>query len=384
MSNKQNSATQGTASVTNGEALIAWATKHMPVLQASLLALEDSGAISGIRIAVALQLEAKSASFILGLQRAGAKPIVYSRAAPDSAAQDIASALHNSGIAIANSIDALFEARPQILLDDGAELIQHAQTNNIPLIGASETSAAGIRAIEALPTGQNPFNIVDLNTSTLKQLIENEFGVGQSCVMAFVDITNLQLAGRPVAVIGYGNVGRGVAAHAQAFGARVVIAETDPVKTVAARYQGHQVSTTEEALTNSEVVFCAADEASALTIEHISSLRDGAFLCIAGEAQTPALNYLMANAEAKTLRTDVVQYTFGNGRSVKLIAQGKTLNNHGGEGSPIEAMDISLALQLEAIKQLLAPENSSRSTPCILGIDAKSESKLAEVILESL
>ena len=144
------------------------------------------------------------------------------------------------------------------------------------MIGATEETTSGVRPLRVMEDeGELKLPVIAVNDSPLKYLFDNVYGTGQSCVMALLDLTNLQIAGRQVLVIGYGWVGKGVAQHATALGALVSVAEIDPVKALQAQHDGHRVCSIQSAAPDCEVVFAATGIAGALTAEHLADMPGG-------------------------------------------------------------------------------------------------------------
>jgi len=173
-----------------------------------------------------------------------------------------------------------FQTRPDILLDDGAELIRLAHREHPDLVedmlGAAEETTSGVQALRVMhEQGVLKIPVIAVSDSRIKHLFDNVYGTGQSCVMALLDITNLQLAGRLVMVVGYGWVGQGVARHAAALGARVIVSEIDAVKALQALHDGHRVQSLSDAAPDVEIVFAATGVAGAVTEPTSNACRTG-------------------------------------------------------------------------------------------------------------
>lgn len=216
---------------------IAWAGRSMPVLRRVSDRLTADGSLSGIRVGISLVLEPKTANLALALQSAGAEVIVHCWAS--STDQQVAAELRETGLRVFadRSADddedqriarAFLDTAPDIIIDDGASLIRLAHREYPELvkkmIGASEETTSGVRPLRVMhDEGALRIPVIAVNDAAPKYLFDNVYGTGQSCVMAFLDITNLHLAGRSVVVVGYGWVGMGVARFAAALGARVIV-----------------------------------------------------------------------------------------------------------------------------------------------------------------
>lgn len=350
-----------------GAERIAWAGRSMPVLRHVAGRLAERGALDGLRVGISLVLEPKTANLALALQDAGAEVVVHGWAAATD--QVVADSLRDRGMRVfadrsaddagdqRNAADFLATA-PDILVDDGAALIRLAHREHPELvagmIGAAEETTSGVRPLRAMhDEGALRIPVIAVNDAAPKYLFDNVYGTGQSCVMAFLDITNLQLAGRRVVVVGYGWVGTGVARFAAALGAQVIVSEIDPVKALRALHDGYRVMAFRDAAPEAEVVFTCTGIADSVTEEHVELLPEGAFLCTAGGGpfELP-MDYLRGLGSARMARPAVTAYTTRAGRTVHVISEGDCLNCTDAEGNPIEVMDLSLALQALAVERL--------------------------------
>ncbi|UDF32504.1 UNVERIFIED_ORG: adenosylhomocysteinase (plasmid) [Roseateles sp. XES5] len=377
-----------------GARRIAWARRGMPVLRSIEQRLVASGTVRGRRIGVALVLEPKTASLVLMLRDAGAHVSVY--CAGNSTDDATADALRAQGIEVfahssAGDEEDLDHARaflhtdPEIIIDDGASVIRLAHREFPALvsrmIGAAEETTSGVRPLRVMEeAGELRIPVIAVNDSPVKHLFDNVYGTGQSCVMAFLDVTNLQLAGREVLVIGYGWVGKGVAKHAAALGARVVVAELDPIKALQAVHDGFSARSVALAVPTAEVVFASTGIAGVVTEAHVRAMRDGAFLCTAGGGSFELpMDYLRTLGTAKDVRADVVEYVLPGGARIRVVADGDCVNCSGAEGNPIEVMDLSLSLQAIAVEQLVV--DGSRRAPGLYDIPPGAERAVAEIRL---
>ncbi len=349
-----------------GTRRIAWARRGMPVLRGIAQRLADEGTLRGARIGVALVLEPKTANLALALRDAGATVTVH--CGGRSTDQETADALTAAGVqvfaeeGVGDERDLelarqYLAAGHDILIDDGASLIRLAHREFPGLVeklwGAAEETTSGVRPLRAMHAeGALRIPVVAVNDARTKYLFDNVYGTGQSCVMAMLDITNLQLAGRTVVVVGYGWVGSGVAHHAAALGARVVVAELDPVKALQAFHDGHRVMSVAEAAPQAEVVFAATGIAGVVTAAHVEAMPDGVILCTAGGgAYELPMAHLDALGTARDVRAGVTEYAQPDGRSVLVLTEGDCVNcSTEAEGNPIEVMDLSLSLQALAVE----------------------------------
>ncbi len=359
-----------------GQTRIDWAKALMPILANTARTLQQSNAFDGNHIGVCLPIDAKLANLALTLAASGAKvsccaPATYSDI-------NVVHCLREQGISVfsneqtgddnnQDAARAFLASTPDILIDSGANIIQLAQ-QEYPVIfarlkGVTECQKTGMRKIRALlaPLALD-LPVVNLNDTALTSLLNNTFGVGQSAVMALLDLTNLQIAGRQVLVIGYGTIGKGIAATAAALGARVTVAEIDPMKAMQAQYDGHVASCISDAATKAEVVFSATGCDGTITAEHIEKMPDGVILCSAGGGQSELPMAYLAQAEIKvSVRAHITDFHFSNGKKLLLIADGHCLNTAAAEGAPIEIVDKLMTMQLKAVEFLLSEDQKKPS-----------------------
>ena len=379
----------------DGERRIKWAARGMPVLRAISNRLAENGSLAGLRIGISLVLEPKTANLALALRGAGADVSVYCSAR--SSDNRVARALTAAGMQVFSEEDAdeerdtelarnFLATKPDILLDDGASIIRLAH-REFPglvgnLLGAAEETTSGVRPLRAMhDEGALRLPVIAVNDAKTKYLFDNVYGTGQSCVMAMLDITNLQLSGRIVVVIGYGWVGTGVAKHAAALGARVVVTELDPIRALQAIHDGYQVQSLADVASRAEVVFASTGIAGVVTENHVAMMPSGVILCTAGGgAFELPMEYLDSLDTARVAREAVTEYTLPSGRTLQVISEGDCLNCSDAEGNPIEVMDMSLSLQALAA-ELIATEAKAWA-PGVYPISPEIENTVARLRIQ--
>jgi len=256
-------------------------------------------------------------------------------------------------------LDALLDTRPQLLVDDGAHAIRRAHQARRDVLatldGAAEETTSGIRPLRAMDAdGELAIPVIAVDDARTKRIADNGHGTGQSCVAAIVDVSGLLLAGKRVALAGYGPVGRGVARHAAALGAHVTVSELDPHRALEALLDGCAVAPLREAARCAELLISATGVAGTVGLDVLRALPDGALVAVAGGvAQEVATDALRAAADGPPLplAPQLDAYRLA-GRRLLLIADGECVNVAAAEGNPIETMDCSLALQALALAHL--------------------------------
>ncbi|WP_298334546.1 hypothetical protein [uncultured Erythrobacter sp.] len=353
--------------VEDGQARIDWARRSMPI---SAKAAGQLQAEVASHIGIAVPLDPATASMALWLIEAGFKVSVLGVALAHDTAQgaaELLAILSDAGANICDSRDAFVNAGFDIALDDKGEDLPDGLSRAVVLL-AHEATAPDIP-------------IIHLGASSLLQECVSKHGQGQSCVSGFLDITNLQIAGSHVLVIGYDAAGQGIAKYASSYGARVIVCEQDPVKAVKATLDGHQVAVLDVALPKATVVFHALENETCLTLPQLELLPSGAFLCSAGHSQHHSLfDQIGFEVPGKIIRDHVTQHELGSGTNVKLVCNGMPIHSQLGKGFPLEIADVQIAAQLHALATLIAPE-------CDLGpglhpLPNSIEIELAKAMLE--
>ena len=323
---------------------INWVRRFMPVCKSELSVLE---AAPPRHIGVSQPLEPKLASLCLWLKEAGYSVSVLALESP-SVAQDSRHVLHKAGVALHHDLDTFLSEPFEILIDDDGSVLSQVQST---LLGAALSAQTLTPFLDGMDSKAAP--VIHMATSELIQSSGFFEGLGQACVSGFLDITNLQLAGRKVLVTSYDLIGSGIAAFSRAYGARVTIAHTDPDEALRAASDGYDVSRIDTAVSEAEIVFNTRSQGVSINASNLRKLPDGAFLCSAvNNAEAWALPEPTKEADAVKLREYVTEYMLENGRKVKLICEGNSAPFFAGEGLPIECADIVLAAYILTIADL--------------------------------
>lgn len=317
-------------------ARMAWAASRMPVLD---FALGRLGPLDGVPIALTLPLDPALAVFAARLRDLGAQVCIVR-----------AQSLEVTGV------EGLDDCSPSYILGPVAtDISRH--------LGAITTRPQYAKAV---PT-------VDLSSSALMTLAHDHIGIGQASVMALLDITNLQLAGRSVVVCGYSASGQGVAAHVAALGGRVTVVEREAIRATQALAAGHRVERFSQCLPTAEVVF-ATDDGPQMQQSDAALLKNQTLLCAAGATAQVSTEIMALGQNFRSVRAHVSAFDLAEARDLKLIANGQPLHLAEGQGLPIEASDIVLALYAEGLGQLL---RDGADAPSFAGLEAVAEAALA-------
>jgi adenosylhomocysteinase len=348
-----------------GQRRIDWTSRNLPMLAKLRREYRRSTPFAGHRIGVCLHVEPKTAVLCEVLRIGGADLIVTG--SPGTTQDDVAAALASSGSEVITrssdgadqhraNVAAVVAHAPDLLLDNGADLIVEAIATGAhgKLVGATEETTTGANRLrEDVQTGLD-FPVIVINDSPLKRIIENEHGVGQSVVQAFMQHTNLMLPGRRCVVIGYGWCGRGIARTLRKLGARVAVVDPDEVSALEAAVDGMAVGPLDEFLPWGEAFFTVTGRSAILGTRDFERMRDGAVLANAGhfswEIDVEALRADAVSVERPT--SAIEEFRTSGGRRLVLLAGGEMLNLAGAGGNPIGAMDLGLSLQARSLELL--------------------------------
>ena len=327
--------------------------------------------LKGLKIGMALHVEAKTGMLALTLKEAGAQ-VRLASCNPLSTDDSVSLALREhygletyakkgeSNEEYYSNLNAVLDMRPDFVIDDGADLITMLHTSRRELLvgvkGGNEETTTGVMRLRAMAEeGMLRFPVISVNDAHMKFMFDNRYGTGQSTFDGFMNATNLLIAGKRLVVAGYGWCGKGIAMRAKGLGASVIVTEVNPVRAIEAKMDGFEVMPMLDAVRMADIVITATGNKDILRKEHIEALKDGAVLGNSGhfdnEVSKTALESL---AGAPTRVRDMVdQYTFPDGRRAYLIAEGRLMNLAAGQGHPVEIMDMSFAIQALSLEHLV-------------------------------
>ncbi|MEO5576066.1 MAG: adenosylhomocysteinase [Gaiellaceae bacterium] len=348
-----------------GEQRIRWVAKHSPVLNRLARERLSDGALRGKRIAVVVHLEAKTAYLATLLADAGAQ-VVASGSNPGSTQDAICAALVARGIEVHGrhgasreqfdaDLLAVADTKPELVVDDGAELtariLEHRPELAARLAGVTEETTTGVARLRAMDAaGKLSFPAIAANDARCKHLFDNRYGTGQSTLAAIDRLTNLNFAGREFCIVGYGWVGKGLARYARGQGGRVTVVEVEPIAALEAHMDGHRVARLEDALPDADVVIAATGAIDAVPAETIPLLKDGVLLANGGHHEREiAIDALGPGVEA---RPGVVGHEIPGGGTAYVLVDGRQTNVAGGDGHPVEIMDLSFSVQALSVHLL--------------------------------
>ena len=357
-------------SAPSGRAKIDWVRSFMPILNAVRADFSRTLPFRGMKIAMSIHLEAKTA-YLAEVLHAGGAEIHITGCNPLSTQDDVAAALAAEGFTVNahhGASDALYtedlvrtlECHPDLLIDDGGDLIAllhgDARRYGDRLIGGCEETTTGIHRLRARhAAGMLDFPMMDVNDADCKHLFDNRYGTGQSVWDGINRTTNLIVAGKIAVVAGYGWCGKGVAMRAKALGARVIITEIDPIKAIEAVMDGFDVMPMHEAAKVGDFFITVTGCAGVITCEDMKVMKDGAILCNAGhfdvEIDMAGLRKMCTDSYEQ--RHNIMGYALENGRTIYVLGEGRLVNLACGDGHPAEIMDMSFAIQALSARYLV-------------------------------
>ena len=377
---------------------IEWAYRNMPVLRAIEKELIDEQPFKGLKIAVSVHVEAKTACLARALARGGAD-VALTGCNPLSTQDDVAAALASTGMHVytihgdseeqyINHLKMALDFGPDIVIDDGGDfaMLLHSELKDLApnIMGGCEETTTGVHRLEILKK-QNKLSypVIAVNDARCKHLFDNRFGTGQSVWTAIMATTNLVVAGKTVVVAGYGMCGRGVAMRAKGLGAKVIVTEIDPVKACEAIMEGYQVMTMDEAAPLGDFFVTVTGCKDVIVGRHFEAMKDGAVCCNAGhfDCEVSVAELKDICVESAELRNNIIGYKLKNGNTVCVIAEGRLVNLASGDGHPVEIMDMSFALQAQSAMYIA--NNPERLPIDVYQTPEVIDNRVAEILLKT-
>ncbi len=348
-----------------GERVLAWTRANMPLLARLRAELAAERPLAGHRIGMCLHVEAKTAVLVEALRAGGAEIVLTGspattddRVAAALAADDGVLVYARKADTLANHYDhveRVLESDPDLLLDNGADLIAATVERGGASVGAAteETTSGRHRLLGEL-RDRVPFPVIVINDSPIKLRFENEHGIGPAVVDGFLRATNSLVAAKTFAVVGFGSCGRSLARTLRALGASVLVVERDPVRALEAAFEGMRVTAIERAAELADVLVTVTGRPGAVTKEVFPRLRDGAVLANVGHFSTEIDVAGLAELATRSSepKDDVTAYDLPSGRTVYLLARGEMLNLAAANGHQIQIMDLGFALQAHSMRAL--------------------------------
>ncbi|MCS7070648.1 MAG: adenosylhomocysteinase [Anaerolinea sp.] len=383
-----------------GRYRIEWAEREMPVLRAIRERFAKEKPLLGTRISACLHVTTETANLMHTLQVGGAD-VVLCASNPLSTQDDVAASLvthyeipvyaikGEDNQTYYDHIKAALDHRPQITMDDGADLVStiHKTRRELlkDIVGGTEETTTGVIRLRAMAAdGALAFPVIAVNDSNTKHLFDNRYGTGQSTMDGIIRATNILLAGRTVVVAGYGWCSRGIASRAHGLGANVIVTEVDPLRALEAVMDGYRVMPMEEAAAIGDVFVTATGDINVLDVHHFERMKPGAIMANSGhfnvEINLAGLRE-HSDGEPRLVRPFVEEYRL-KGKPLYVLGEGRLINLAAAEGHPASVMDMSFANQALAAEYMV--KHAAELSPNVYTIPDAIDKEIARLKLESM
>ena len=382
-----------------GRKRIEWASRQMPVLKLIRQRFATERPLEGIRISACLHITTETANLALTLKEGGAD-VILCASNPLSTQDDAAAALVEYGIptnaingeeevTYYKHINTALDHKPQLTVDDGADLVTTLHTKRSELIknviGGTEETTTGVVRLRSLErAGKLKYPLIAVNDAPTKYLFDNRYGTGQSTIDGITRATNILWAGKKVVVCGYGWCGRGLALRAKGMGSQVIVTEVEPIRALEAVMDGSQVMPLIEAARFGDIFITVTGGKNVIGKDHLQMMKDGAILANSGhfnvEIDIPSLENLSVSKQR--LRPFVDEYTLKDGRRLYLLAEGRLINLAAAEGHPASVMDMSFADQALCLEYIV--KNRGKLEPKVYPVPEEVDKQVARLKLSSM
>ena len=377
----------------SGDRKIEWVKRNMSLLRSIEEEFTAEQPFKGLRIALSIHLEAKTA-YLCRVLAAGGADMYITGSNPLSTQDDVAAALCHGGLNVFawhgstpseyhDHMCHVIEAKPNIIIDDGGDLVnlihnEYPENLQYVLGGCEETTTGILRLIAMNKSKDLKFPMILVNNAKCKYLFDNRYGTGQSVWDGINRTTNLIAAGKNVVIAGYGWCGKGVAMRAKGFGARVIVTEIDPIKALEAKMDGFDVMKMEDAAPIGDLFITVTGCKDVICEKHFIKMKNGAVMCNAGhfnvEVNYDVLEKIAVKKEKQ--RENIMGYRLENGNTVYLLAEGRLVNLAAGDGHPAEIMDMSFAIQAMSARYIAS--NKGNFKEMIIDVPEEIDIAMAE------
>ncbi len=386
-----------------GRRRIAWAESRMPVLMALKEKYSKTKPFKGYKIAGCLHVTKETAVLVKAFAACGAK-VSWSGCNPLSTNDSVAAALAAEKISIFAwhgmsvkefywAIDETIKMKPNLTLDDGADLIftvhnKYPELADESILGGTEETTTGIHRLRAMAAdGALRYPVIAVNDAETKWDFDNVYGTGQSTLDGIIRATSVLLAGKNVVVAGYGHCGKGVAMRAKGMGANVIVTEVKPTAALKATLEGMRVMTMDEAAKIGDIFVTATGVKDIVVKRHFQKMKDGAIVCNTGHYDCELnLNDLKKmTKKVREIRPNNEEHTTRDGRRIYVLAKGRLVNLASAEGHPSEVMDMSFANQfMSQLRIVELHKKGKRLENKVHDIPGEQDQQIAKVKLTTM
>lgn len=378
---------------------INWVKSYMPVLSLIEKEFIRTQPFKGMKIAMSIHLEAKTAYLAMVLKAGGAEVFVTG-CNPLSTQDDVAAALASEGFEVfakhgvsmeeyESHLKMTLACVPDLIIDDGGdfthllhgELIEKA----VNLIGGCEETTTGVHRLHArVKRGELNYPMISVNDADCKYLFDNRYGTGQSTLDGIMHTTNLIIAGKNVVVAGYGWCGKGIAMRARGMGAVIYVTEIDPVKALEAKMDGFNVLPMDEAAKLGDLFITVTGCKDVIVDRHFDMMKDGVLMCNSGhfDVEIDKIALKKKSVRAWQRKPNIEGFEMSDGRILNLLAEGRLVNLAAGNGHPAEIMDMSFSIQAKSLEYLAKSGKNLKND--VIFVPKEIDSEVARLKLEAM
>jgi len=385
--------------IKDGKLSYEWARSHMQILDNTINRSKKSKPFKDITLGFCLHITKETSVLLMGAKELGAT-VACCGGNPLTTQDDIAAFLVSKGIHVYSwygqsvkdydwCIDQVLKHKPNILIDDGADMNIKAHFDkrfmDMKVLGATEETTAGVTRIRAVENqGKLRYPVILVNEAYTKHMFDNRYGTGQSTIDGYLRAMNLLMASKRVVVVGYGWVGRGVASRCSGMGSKVIVTEVDPIKALEAHMDGFEVMPMSQAAKIGQIFVTCTGMTSVIRKEHILTMRDGAVLGNVGhfDVEIDSKFLLKQSKSVKRVRPALDECILKNGKKIYLIGEGRLANLVAAEGHPPEVMAQSFSNQILSVLYIL--KNHKKMENKIIDVPKEIDIQIAFDALQAM
>ncbi len=382
-----------------GRDRIEWAERNMPVLRLIRERFEKEKPLKGLSMACCLHVTTETANLARTLKAGGATVALCASNPLSTQDETAASLVADFGISVFaihgedtksyyKHIHQALGFKPQITMDDGADLVSKLHSERQDLIpgvmaGTEETTTGVIRLRAMARDDKLMFPVIAVNDSKTKHFFDNRYGTGQSTLDGILRATNMLLAGSTIVIAGYGWCGRGLAVRAKGMGANVIVTEVDPLKAIEASMDGYMVMPMAQAAPKGDLFITVTGDLHVIRLEHFRKMKDSAIVCNSGHfnVELDLVSLEKASKKKRLVRPNVEEYVL-DGKRIFILGEGRLINLAAAEGHPAMVMDMSFANQALASEYVI--NNYKKLEPRVYTVPEKIDQQIAALKLKSM
>lgn len=354
--------------------------------------------LEGMTLGMALHVTKETAALVRTFTAGGAR-VAITGCNPLSTQDDVAAALAEEGIMVYaykgesredyyRYLTKVIEAKPDVTIDDGCDLVSEIHTKYPELIpkviaGCEETTTGIIRLNAMEKDKALKYPMIAVNDNKTKHLLDNYYGTGQSVMDGILRATNILFAGKTAVIVGYGSCGKGAAMRSKGLGANVIVTEVDNFRGLQAAYDGFRVMKMEEASRLGDIFITVTGNKHVISTKHIEAMRDGTVICNAGhfdnEIDVEGLKTMARSS--RRIRPFMDEYVV-DGKKIFLLAEGRLVNLAAAEGHPSEVMSTSFCGQALAVEYCV--KNRGKLPVSVIQLPEEIDDQIARLQLEAM